>query len=467
MPSQIIPNTRIHPLKDRPRRSGDYVLYWMQQSQRPTFNHALEHAVRTANDAGLPLLVVFGLMDAYPEANERHYHFMLQGLRDTQQQLARRGIPLTIQHGNPDDVALRFGENAATIVCDRGYTRIQRKWRRHVAEAAACEVVEVESDLVVPIEVASDKAEFAARTIRPKLHRHIDDYLIALRPTPIEHDSTSVTFDRKHEVDVSDVSAALQSLDLDRSVPASPLFEGGPTAAKRLLKRFLKDGLPLYTTQRNHPRYNSVSHMSMYLHFGHISPVEIALAVRDAEASQDDIDAYLEELIVRRELAHNFVWYNERYDKFTCLPDWAQRTLDEHADDPRDPHYTPKQLEDADTHDPYWNAAMREMRETGYMHNYMRMYWGKKILEWSSSPRQAYRTTLRLNNRYFIDGRDANSYANVAWIFGLHDRPWQKRPVFGTVRYMAATGLERKTDPNAYVEKVDALIEQVQKQRNA
>jgi len=457
MPSQTIPNTRIHVLNEQPRRDGRYVLYWMQQSQRPTFNHALEHAVRTANELGLPLLVCFGLMDAYPEANERHYHFMVQGLGDTQQALARRGIRMTVQHGNPDEVALRLGKHAAAIVCDRGYLRLQRQWRKRLAEEAQCAVTEVETDLVVPVEVASDKAEFAARTIRPKIHRHMEEYLVALRPTPVDHESTELRVDNRREIDVSDARAAVQKLDVDRSVPATPRFEGGPTAAKRLLRRFVREALPGYVADRNHPQRDGVSHMSMYLHFGHISPIEITLAVRDADSGQENIDAYIEELIVRRELAHNFVWHNRDYDKFACLPDWARRTLDEHADDKRDPRYTLRQLEDAKTHDPYWNAAMREMRETGYMHNYMRMYWGKKILEWSDSPQQAYRHTLYLNNRYFLDGRDANSYANVAWVFGLHDRPWQQRQIFGTIRYMSSGGLERKTDPKAYIQKVDRL----------
>ena len=202
--------------------------------------------------------------------------------------------------------------------------------------------------------------------------------------------------------------------------------------------------------------------MSKYLHYGQISPVYIALEVEAANASKKNKDSYLEELIIRRELPMNFVFYESNYDKYSALPDWAKKTLAEHKDDERDPGYTRKELEAAETDDPYWNAAMNELKYTGYMHNYMRMYWGKKILEWSSSPEYAFETTLYLNNKYFLDGRDANSFANVAWVFGQHDRGWTERAVFGKVRYMSAGGLERKADPDAYVEKVKGLVEKTQ-----
>ena len=197
-----------------------------------------------------------------------------------------------------------------------------------------------------------------------------------------------------------------------------------------------------------------------YLHFGQLSVVYIALEARKKPQSENR-DDFLEELIIRRELPMNFVYFQPRYDSYSSLPDFAKKTLSEHEDDLREHRYTRAELEDAETHDEYWNAAMREMRASGYMHNYMRMYWGKKILEWSSTPQHAYATALYLNNKYFLDGRDANSFANVAWVFGQHDRGWTERDVFGKVRYMNAAGLERKADPKAYVAKVDALEEKV------
>jgi deoxyribodipyrimidine photo-lyase len=435
---------------------GDYVLYWMQQSQRAELNHALEYAIRRANAAGLPLLVAFGLMDDYPEANLRHYTFLVQGLADVARALAKRKITFVVQRGAPDEVALRLAQDAALVVGDRGYLRHQRQWRTHVAERAGCPVVQVESDVVVPVELASAKKEHAARTLRPRLSKHLDRFLVGL-PKATLTDTTAPDVDGE---DLSDVDALLQRLKLDRDVQPVPLFTGGTSAGKKVLRAFLKDRLPTYSEHRNQPQTDDVSHLSKYLHFGQLSPVYIALEAKKKGSGQN-LDDFLEELIIRRELPMNYVYYEPDYDAYKALPEFARKTLADHADDEREHTYTRTQLERAETHDPYWNAAMTEMVATGYLHNYMRMYWGKKIIEWSNTPETAYRTTLHLNNKYFLDGRDANSYANVAWVFGQHDRGWTERPVFGKVRYMSAGGLERKADPEAYVEKVQKLVEQV------
>ena len=197
--------------------------------------------------------------------------------------------------------------------------------------------------------------------------------------------------------------------------------------------------------------------MSMYLHYGHISPVRVATEISASGAPEDMIDSYIEELVVRRELGFNYVEFEPDYDKYSSLPDWAKQTLHEHRDDPREQVYTRTEFEQAQTHDPYWNAAMIQLRETGYLHNYMRMYWGKKILEWSNTPEYAYRTVLTLNNRHLYDARDPNSYGNVGWVFGLWDRAWQERDVFGKTRSMTASGLERKADPDEYVRQISEI----------
>ena len=456
MATRKIQQERVRNLNDAGVMEGDYVLYWMQSSQRAEQNHALEYAVRRANDLEQRLLVVFGLTEDYPEANLRHYAFMLEGLKDAQEGLRKRGILMVIRKGSPDEVAIEAGEGASLIVTDRGYMRPQRKWRERVAEGVDCRLMQVESDVVVPVELASGKQEHAARTLRPKIHEYLEDFLVELKPTKLEKQSLDLQADG---LDLSDTQKMLDEMDLDRSVGTlSHLYKGGTSEARKMFRRFLKRSLGDYVEHRNQPQTDNVSHMSKYLHYGHISPIWLAIEVRKSEGKKDNIESFVEELVVRRELAMNFVFYTPDYDSYSNLPDWAKTTLEEHRDDNRAYTYTRVQLENAETHDEYWNAAMKEMVHTGYMHNYMRMYWGKKILEWSNTPEHAYRTTLYLNNKYFLDGRDPNSFANVAWVFGQHDHGWPEREVYGKVRYMSASGLERKTKPDQYVEKVEKRI---------
>ena len=472
---------RVQVLNSKPVRKGKYVLYWMQQSQREEFNHALEYAVDRANELDQPLLVAFGLTDDYPEANLRHYTFMLEGLAETQIALGRRGIRMVVRKGPPAEIALSLSERSSLVVCDRGYLKHQKAWRRRVASEARCAVVQVEGDVVVPVDVVTEKAEFAARTIRPKIQKHLDRFLIKLPKKRLQKSSMGL---RIEGLDISRPNRVLDALRIDRSVtPVGIFYTGGTSQAKTLFARFVRSRLERYEENSNQPQTDDVSHMSMYLHFGQVSPLYLALSInkkvagssaplktsatavgkptKSARALSNAAKAYLEELIIRRELAINFVQHNSRYASFRCLPDWALRTLEEHSADSRLHIYRRAQLENAKTHDKYWNAAMTEMKTTGFMHNYMRMYWGKKVLEWSKSPEIALRTLLYLNNKYFLDGRDPNSYAGVAWVFGLHDRPWQERPVFGKVRYMNASGLERKCDIGEYVRKVGKLAEKL------
>ncbi len=452
-----VTDTRIQVLNDRAVAGGDYVLYWMQQSQRVEHNPALDLAVREANRLERPVVVGFGLMDDYPEANQRHYRFMLEGLQEVAASLRRKGIRLVVRLGKPAAVALELGQRAALIVCDVGYTRHQRQWRRELADQAPCRVVAVEGDVVVPVAVVSTKAEYAARTIRPRIQKHLDDYLRLPRAATPRNSSLELNLEG---IGLDDIDAVLAGLKIDRRVlPVTMFFKGGTAEARKRLRSFIRHRLAHYDSHSNQPQTDDVSMMSPYLHFGQISPVYLALQVRDARAGQGiDRAAYLEELIVRRELAINFVYYTSDYDRFSCLPDWAHKTLAEHAGDRRAHVYRREELEAARTHDPYWNAAMREMKFTGFMHNYMRMYWGKKILEWTPDPGEAFDTTLAINNKYFLDGRDPNSFAGVAWVYGKHDRAWSERPVFGKIRYMAASGLERKCDIKAYVHKVDQRV---------
>ena len=454
----MIQNTRIRKLNDEDRReNGTYVLYWMQEAQRSRGNPALEMAIRGADKYGLPVVVCFGLMDGYPEANARHYAFMLDGLADCAANLQKRGIAFVVRRGLPADVAVDMAQDAAAVICDRSYMPAQIGWRDRLAKEAGCAVVQVESEVVVPVDVASEKSEYAARTIRPKIQRVWDEYLVPLDETEPEVSADGLNV--KSDFDVSDPAAALAALDLDKTVTPVTRFKGGETEARRLLDKFVNNVLDGYADGRNEPSAVQTSFLSPYLHFGQISPVEMALAARDAaNGSSDDRGSFIEELIVRRELAMNYVAFEPNFDSYDALPDWARKTLSEHEGDEREYVYSMAELEACETHDPHWNDAMREMVHTGFMHNYMRMYWAKKILEWSAMPRDAFEITLALNNKYFLDGRDPNSYANVAWCYGLHDRAWTERPVFGKIRYMNANGLNRKFDMAAYTEFVDGLV---------
>ncbi len=448
---------RIQRLNDpAPDADGRYVLYWMQQSQRAHANPALEHAIRLANERDQGVIVGFGLMADYPEANRRHFAFMLEGLAETAAALHDRGIKCVARKGVPDQVALDLAQQASVVVFDRGYLRNQRQWRRRVAAHAGKQVIQVEGDAVVPVEAVSDKREYAARTIRPKIGKLREDYLQTVRETAPRKSSLPLSI--KGDIDLRRPDAVLQGLSLDDDVGRSDRFIGGTSHARRRLQRFIRNHLDGYGDARNDPASPQCSELSPYLHFGQISPVEIALKIKAAKSGrEEDKEAFLEELIVRRELAVNFVHFEPDYDAYTCLPGWARETLAAHRNDERPHRYTRAQMENAETHDAAWNAAMREMRVTGYMHNYMRMYWGKKILEWTNTPEYAYETTLYLNNKYFIDGRDPVSYASVAWLFGLHDRPWKERPVFGKVRYMNEKGLRRKFDMDAYIRRIDGF----------
>ena len=421
-------------LNSEPVRKGRCVLYWMQASQRATENPALDAAIARANSLDLPVLCVFGLTASYPEANLRHYAFMIEGLAETRASLARMGITLAVLRAEPDVAALSVADQAALIVCDCGYLRHQRRWRARVAKESPCAVLQVESDVVVPVAAASTKAEWSAATLRPKILKLRDRYL-APAPAPTTPARAAPILAPRPKRDSLGISVPgavsgldgelLESLPLDRSIAPAEGTKGGTSRALALLHSFIEEKLPFYADERNDPGLDTQSGLSPYL--------------------------------VRRELSMNFVAHTAAYDSFSCLPAWARGTLAAHARDRRPHQYSARQLEEGRTHDPYWNAAMLEMRLTGRLHGSMRMYWGKKIIEWSPSPAAAFRTALRLNNRYFLDGRDPNSYAGVAWCFGLHDRPWQERPIFGMVRYMNESGLRRKFDIEGYVRRIESL----------
>jgi deoxyribodipyrimidine photo-lyase len=421
----------------------DYVLYWLQHTQRIKYNYALGYAIKEANRLKKPLKVLFVLTPDYPEANKRHYQFMLEGIVALYDVFKKYNISFDVVIGDFKETVHDYLGRACLLVMDDAYLRGLRSVKKQVANASPVFTVQVVSDVIVPVKEASDKCEYSARTIRPKLLKQVDDYL----------DDDTVTACHHTLNDASKQPSLSQLLDaLDDDMPISKRFKGGYDEAKKVLESFIDDKLNAYKDS-NDPSKQLTSTLSPYLHFGQISPVEVYLMI-DAyqDRYRDSVEGFLEQLLVRRELAYNFVWYCEGYDDFeTMTYEWAYKTMDLHLEDERDYHYKEDDYITFNTHDVYFNAAMKEMVKTGYMHNYMRMYWAKKIIEWSKDYRSAYDMIVRLNNRYFIDGRDAVSYASIAWVFGRHDRAWTERPIFGKLRYMNANGLKRKFDIDEYV----------------
>ena len=432
-----------------PDPEGKCVVYWMQRSHRGVDNPALDVAVEAANDLGKPVVVYLAPVPYYPHANLRHYQFLVEGIPDIAEAVARRNAGFVLRR-YPDHSLLRFCEEVrpALVVGDENPMREPEHWREIAAKKLRVPFWTVDADVIVPTQLI-EKEQYAAFIIRKKLEAQLDRFLMKPKNTrakvawkaPAKLRSLPPDFD------------LTTGWDLDRSVSPVNTFKGGTKEALRLLREFVEKKLPRYGERRNHPELDGTSRLSPYLHFGHISPVTMALAVHAADAPAEDKRAYINQLLVWRELAINFVTYNPDYDNFESGENWAHRTLAEHARDPRPVLYSDRQLENAETHDPLWNAAQLQMTQSGWMHNYMRMYWAKKILEWSRTPADAYRRAVIMNDKYLLDGRDPNGYAGIAWsIVGKFDRPWFKRPIFGMVRYMSGQSTGKKFDSEKYIE---------------
>ncbi|MFZ5425587.1 MAG: deoxyribodipyrimidine photo-lyase [Thermodesulfobacteriota bacterium] len=430
------------------------VVYWMHRDHRARDNWALLYAATLARRREAGFVAAHCLDPSYPAARPGHFRFLLEGLGQVREDLRALGVPFIQLLGSPpaEVAALASRLDAAAVAADFDPLRHKRRWLAEAGRALACPLYEVDARNVVPCFAASDKPEYMARTIRPKIHRQLTEFLEEFPEPP------------RQRCPVPDIASGRTPEEVEQAMPGlsdaapSRFFEPGGRAAERALADFIENRLPGYSSRRNDPSLDGQSGLSPWLHFGMLSAQRAALAAAASHAPAGDKEAFLEELIVRRELSDNFCLHRQDYDSPTCYPDWARRTLDKHAADPRPYVYTRRELEAGETHDPAWNAAQREMVLTGKMHGYMRMYWGKKLLEWTSCAEEAHEIAVALNDAHELDGRDPNGYAGIAWCLGgVHDRPWKERPVFGQIRYMNFAGLRRKFDVDAYVAKVAAL----------
>ncbi len=424
------------------------VVYWMSRDQRAKDNWALLYAQEQALARQTALVVVFCLVPEFLGATLRHYRFMLHGLSGVEEALWGENIGFALLQGQPVQELPRFLDRhqAALLVCDFDPLKIKRGWQKQVVSALSIPAFEVDARNIVPCWVASDKQEYAARTIRSKIHRRLDEFLDEfpeLKPHPVVP-----PLERKKP----DWEALEKGLHVDRNVAQVDWLTPGEEGARQVLGTFIQERLKIYDEARNDPNQAAQSDLSPYLHFGQIAAQRVAQQVVSFKTSTAYKEAFLEELIVRRELSDNFCFYNPDYDSLNGFPDWAGKSLDAHRGDPREYVYSLEEFEQARTHDPLWNAAQSEMVSRGKMHGYMRMYWAKKILEWTESPEEAMHVAITLNDRWELDGRDSNGYTGIAWsIGGVHDRGWPERPVFGKIRFMNDRGCRRKFDVDAYI----------------
>lgn len=433
-------------------RHGRYVLYWCRWNRRVEANHALAYAAGIANRMNLPLVVYQRVTANYPTACDRFHTFELEGVSGFAAAVRALGagfvfqLPDSGRAGGEDRREVFAG--AAVVVTDdclRGTPRLDTQ------------LIAVDASCIVPAGAIGQRC-YAAYSIRPRIHKVLERYLRPVPRVELRRECRESFAGLHTEVAPGDIPALIGGCGVDRSVAPSTTFRGGRAEAERHLARFLDERLHRYARDKNEPSAHATSDLSPYLHYGYISALEVALAVSErARERKLMAGEFLEELIVRRELAWNFARYAPRLDSLEVLPEWARKTIHDHRRDRREYVYTREQFDAAATHDDLWNATQKELRLRGKIHGYYRMYWGKKILEWSAGATEAHATMLGLHDRYALDGDDPNTYTNILWCFGLHDRPWPERPVFGTIRSMVRSGMERKTDTKAYIREIDFL----------
>jgi deoxyribodipyrimidine photo-lyase len=427
----------------------------MQMFKRASHNYALNFAIQIANQRNLPVVVYEGLKYYYPWANDRIHTFILEGVAEKKHAFEARGIRylfyLQRHRRDPKRTVARLAKDAALLVTDDYPCFIIPEHNSRIAQLNL-PVFAVDANGMVPLS-ALPKEEYAARTIRPKINR-----LLLNQPRRVP--TTRVRNPKPPDIDCpeTDVFAAnivrlVSECDIDHSVKPSRLYHGGTENGRSRLRHFVRKILPDYEDTRNEPSVDGCSRLSPYLHFGFLSIQEIVHAVETAHVAKSAKAAFLEQAIVRRELSFNLTRYNPHYDSLRALPSWVLKTMRVHVNDPRPELQTTKQIEAADTYDELWNAAQRELLATGLMHNYVRMLWGKKVIEWQPTYEMTFELLVHLNNKYALDGRDPTSYAGILWCFGKHDRAWgPERQIFGLIRYMSSSNMGKKFNAKNYID---------------
>lgn len=440
---------RVRTLNNLPYTDGT-VVYYCVRDQRVDQNAALLFAQTLALKHKVPLCVLFVLYPNYLNACERQYDFMFRGLEEMEVKLRKLNIALYIEYGDDVEEIEKFikKHKCGAVVTDFSPLKINRSWKDRWALHATVPIFEVDARNIIPAWIVSEKQEYGAYTIRPKIHKLLPEFL---HPIPKVKKMNQENLGASKLLDWKKIRKHFTFNDYPKKVD---WIIPGENAAQKTLDTFIQNGLYGYAEKRNDPNLESQSGLSPYITFGQISRHKIALDVLASKAPRVDKESFLEELIVRSEVAENFCFYNPEYDNPKGFPAWAQKTLSEHKDDAREYEYSLLDFEKAQTHDQLWNAAQQQLLQTGKMHGYMRMYWAKKILEWTKSPEEAMKIAIYLNDTYELDGREPNGYTGIAWsIGGVHDRAWFPRKVFGTIRFMSIGGAQTKFDVGAYIKK--------------
>ena len=436
---------RIRKINDLEYKSGS-ILYWCNREIRSKDNWALLHAANIAEKNKVPLYVVYNLDIGYLGGGLRQHKFKLDGLKVLETNLEKLNIPLFILTKSfvQDITSFIKKNNVGFVVTDFSPLRISKKWVNDLNLKLKIPFVQVDAHNIVPVWITSQKQEFAAYTIRPKLNRLFPEYI---------SDYPKLKTNKHNKLKNKNNFEKLMKANVDKNVLPVDWIKSGENEGIKMLKDFIKNRLNNYSKNRNIPPLKQISNLSPYFHYGMLSPQRAVYEVSKANAKKEDKDSFIEEAFVRRELSDNYCYYNEYYDSFNGFPDWAKKSLKEHAKDKREYIYTTKQFENAKTHDDLWNAAQMEMVNKGKMHGYMRMYWAKKIADWSNNRQNALNIANYLNDKYEMDGSSSGGYTGTAWsIIGVHDRAWFERPVFGKIRFMSYNGCKSKFDINKYIE---------------